>query len=366
MRRGPRTLACALLATVAGAACTDFEDPTTVIDLRALAVQVEPSEIVLSVDLTDPRNPVVDPASNLPLAVTPLVADPMGGGRELTYTILGCPNDPFAAAPPGAGQGGGAFPSGGARTTVGSALCDEASPNTWTLMPEMTVPAGGAPPTFIVQPTADQLRAAFMADIFPDQFGNLHGGFDLGMPFVLDIKIAANDDEEIRVIKRALYWALPINDDQRPNQTPVMASMKSYPARDEATLLPFPDTEVPVDAGTPFEVRAGTKVWFEPARAVAEENYQTTVIDPDTHLAKPYTVEQETLRYRFFATAGTFAPAQTSSELLPGFVEITEPHIESEYSAPTDFTGPVTLWVVVRDERGGESWLERQLVITPP
>jgi hypothetical protein len=42
-------------------ACTNFEDPTTVIDLRALAVQVQPSEIVLSVDLTDPRNPTVDP-----------------------------------------------------------------------------------------------------------------------------------------------------------------------------------------------------------------------------------------------------------------------------------------------------------------
>ena len=96
MRRGG-TLVCALLAAVAGA-CTNFEDPTTVIDLRALAVQVEPSEIVLSVDITDPRNPTVDPASNPPLAVTPLVADPAGGDRELSYTILGGPKDAFAAA----------------------------------------------------------------------------------------------------------------------------------------------------------------------------------------------------------------------------------------------------------------------------
>lgn len=365
MRRGG-TPACALAVAAAAAtsACTDFENPTTVIDLRALAVRVEPSEILLNVDLTDPRNPMVDPMNNPELAVTPLVGDPKGGGRDLTYTILACPNDPFAAAPPGAGQGGGPFPSGGARTTVGSALCDETSPNTWTLMGATTVPAG-PPPTFRVQPTVDQLRAAFMADIFPDQFGNLHGGFDLGMPFTLDLKIVAGS-EEIRAIKRALYWAVPIDPAQVPNQTPVMASLSSYPARDPATLLPFPGTVLPVDEGVPFEVKAGNHVWFEPERAVREP-YWTTVIDPNTHQAVPMYVEHETLRYRFFATAGSFAPAQTSSEPLPGFVpdDPNAVHIESEYTAPTDMTGPVTLWIVVRDDRGGTSWLERPLLITP-
>jgi hypothetical protein len=362
-RAGAPARVLSLLLLAAGAvACTNFEDPTTVIDLRALAVQVEPSEIVLSVDLTDPRNPTVDPNNNPLLAVTPLVADPEGRRRALRYTILACPNDPFAAAPPGAGQGGGAFPSGGARTTVGSALCDEASPNTWTLMAPTTVEAG-APPTFMVQPTADQLRAAFMADLFPDQFGNIHGGFDLGMPFVLDLRIDA-DYESIRVIKRALYWALPINAYQVPNQNPVMASLVSYPDRDPATLLPFPPNAMTtVEPGTPFEVKAGTKVWFEPARAEAEP-YWTTVIDANTHQAVPFAVEKETLRYRFFATAGTFSPAQTSSELLPGVVAIGPVHIESQYTAPADYIGPVTLWVVVREDRGGESWLERQLEIT--
>ena len=163
--------------------------------------------------------------------------------------------------------------------------------------------SGGTPPTFTVQPTAEQLRAAFMADLFPDQFGNIHGGFDLGMPFVLDLKIDAGS-ESIRVIKRALYWALPVSDQQVPNQNPVMASLVSYPDRDPATLLPFPpDAVTTVEPGTPFEVKAGTKVWFEPARAEAEP-YWTTVIDANTHQAVPLQVEKETLRYRFFATAG--------------------------------------------------------------
>jgi hypothetical protein len=358
-------------AALAGApACTSFEDPTTVIDLRALAVQVEPSEIILSVDLTDPRNPTVDPANNPPLMVTPLVADPKGDNRELTYTILACPNDPFAAAPPGASQGGGPFPSGGARTTVGSALCDETSPNTWTLMDATPVPAG-PPPTFTIQPTVDQLRAAFMADIFPDQFGNLHGGFDLGMPFTLDLKIAAANGEEIRTIKRALYWAVPVSDMQTPNQNPVMDSVVSYAARDPDTLEPIYGVTTPVEAGVALPVPAGSKLWLEPARAVAEP-YWTTVIDPDTHQAKAIRVDQETVRYRFFATAGSFSPAQTSSEPLPGVMVITEVHIESEYSAPADISGIpadamgrrlVTVWIVARDDRGGTAWLERQLEI---
>src|SRR5262249_42708228 len=112
-------------------ACTNFANPTLVVDLRILAVDVEPSEVILDADLTDPANPTV--ANNPSITVTPLIIDPAGGGRTVTYTISACPNDPFAPGAPGSGMGAAAFPSGGARTTVGSALCDENSPTTWLL-----------------------------------------------------------------------------------------------------------------------------------------------------------------------------------------------------------------------------------------
>ena len=60
-----RALATLLLASAA-AACTTSPDPTTVVDLRVLAVKVEPSEIILDADLSDPANPIVDPANNPP------------------------------------------------------------------------------------------------------------------------------------------------------------------------------------------------------------------------------------------------------------------------------------------------------------
>jgi hypothetical protein len=365
-------------------ACTDFENPTTVIDLRMLAVAAEPSEIILNVDISDPMMPTLDPASNPPIMLTPLIADPVGDGRELLYTIRACPNNPFAAAPPSGGQGGGAFPSGGARTTVGSALCEDGAPNTWTLISgtipprDPTLAALTVQPAVEVHPDMDQLTRAFMADIFPDQFGNLHGGFDLGMPFTFDITIDAGT-EQIRGIKRVLYWAQRINAAQVANKTPLIDKLSAFYTRDEETFEPVEVLEdiVPPDPTRPaeptFTVQAGKRsVWIMPSPGVAEP-FETTVIDPDTHRAVPFTVERETLRYRFFATAGTFTPAMTSSERNPAFDVLAPIRIESEYTLPTadqiptDANGhaTVTIWVVVRDDRGGESWQERRLLITP-
>ena len=96
MNRPPLLLLAAALGAVS--ACTDFANPTTVVDLRLLAVRTEPSEIILDADLSNPAMPVVDPANNPPVVVTPLIIDPRGGGRQVTYTISACPNDPFAPA----------------------------------------------------------------------------------------------------------------------------------------------------------------------------------------------------------------------------------------------------------------------------
>jgi hypothetical protein len=366
---------CALLLVAAsGLGCTDFQNPTTVVDLRMLAVEIEPSEIILNADLGNPSMPVVDPASNPPLVVTPLVVDPRGDGRPVTYTISACPNDPFAPAPPGGGQGGGAFPSGGARTTVGSALCDENSPTTWLLTPSPAV----AGDSVTVQPSVDELAVAFMKDIFPDQYGNLHGGFDLGMPLTLDIKVDA-DGEQIRAVKRVLYWAHPIDAAQIPNHNPTIDAVDLFYERDDATFDPVDTPEpIPHNAAADFDVdvKPGvTSLWIRPSKGDAE-SFETTVIDPGTHQAIPFTVPRETLRYRFFATAGTFSPATTSSEPERGFVATGPIHIESEYSLPAvnqlavDAAGHavVAIWIVVRDDRGGESWQQRNLRLTvaPP
>ena len=98
------------------------------------------------------------------------------------------------------------------------------------------------------------------------------------------------------------------------------------------------------------------------------------MIDPDTHQAVPFTVPRETLRYRFFATAGIVrsrhhrraSPTPASSPRdrstssrstrLPGAAQVT---------LDADGLATVTIWVVVRDDRGGESWAVRTLLVTP-
>ena len=223
----------------------------------------------------------------------------------------------------------------------------------------------------MVQPTINQLAVAFMTDIFPDQYGNVHGGFDLGMPLTLDIKVEAGT-EQIHAVKRILYWARRIDDAQLPNQLPLIESVSTYPERDVDTFDPLGTVET-IDPVAPLVVPAGTtSIWIEPARGTAE-SFETTVIDPETHQAVPFTVPRETLRYRFFATAGSFAPAITQSEPDPGFVPKGPIHIESEYRLPNaaqvtldaDGLATVTIWIVVRDDRGGESWQLRQLELTP-
>jgi len=362
--RGFARLACALAVFAGGGACTNFANPTMVVDLRVLAVAVEPSEIILDADLSDPTMPVVDPANNPPLTVTPLIVDPAGGGRPVTYTVSACPNNPFAPAPPGSGQGAGAFPSGGARTTVGSALCDPTSPTTWLLTAD-PVPNGTAATVAL---TIDQLTAAFMTDVFPDQYGNLHGGFDLGEPLTLDIKVDAGG-EEIHAVKRVLYWAQRIDAAQKPNQTPRIDTVLAY-ARDPYNQQP----EVPVsivDPNMPLALDPGvSRRWIQPSPGDTE-SYETTIIDPDTHRAVPYTVAHETLRYHFYSDLAAWNPGITSSEPPPGFVATQPVHLEAEFVAnfdtiPTDADGKAlaTIWIVVSDDRAGESWTTRQIQLS--
>ena len=68
----------------------------------------------------------------------------------------------------------------------------------------------------------------------------------------------------------------------------------------------------------------------------------------------------ESLDYSFYTTAGTLSDLRstdTTASGQPGF-------ITSDYTAPKS-PGPVRLWIVVRDGRGGTGWLERDFTIVP-
>jgi len=365
-------LAAGLLAL---SACGNFQDPTTIVDLRVLAVDTDPSEIILdtTVDLsTTPPSYTLDEASDLAFRVQPLLVDPPAdaAGKTVTWTLVACPNNPYGAPPP-SGQGG-AMTFGGARSTVGSDLCPDDPTLTWPLVTQADNAQAGDTLTVRIDPA--NLVTAFSRDIYVDQFGQFHGGFDLGEPLALQLT-ATDGTTTVTAVKRELFWATRISPDQQPNQTPIIPLVLTYPDRDPATAEPV-GAVTPLLDGEPALVAPGGQLWLQPIMpAGTAEPYVTTVIDPGTHLAVPDHVDRERIRYAFYATAGFFSPQRTVSELPVGFVPVgpNPIHLEAQYNAPAGVDGLpldpmgrplVRVFIVVRDERGGESWVERQLVIS--
>jgi hypothetical protein len=367
-----------ILAVVLGTACTSFEDVTTIRDLRIIGAAAEPSEIILTITglPTDPAAPIdpsalaIDPASIPPIRLMPLIVDPPSEavGRPVSYSVTACPNNPYGASPPmNMGGGGGPIPSGGARSSVGSTLCT----GVMSAWPFGAGVAAGAPVD--IQLTPDQLLTAFKADVFLDQYGQIHGGFDLGMPLNLQLDVTNGVDTAIAV-KRVLFWAAMLPG-QKPNVAPTIPRIDQYRARDEKTWDPVGPV-TPFEEGATTRVALGTKLFLRPELPPAVvESYVTTVISRDPpHQAMPVTVERERIRYAYYATAGSFDPARTVSELIPGVPGTV--HLESAYSPPLSLdevppdpvTGQrlVTVWIVIRDDRGGESWVTRRIALDPP
>ena len=222
--------------------------------------------------------------------------------------------------------------------------------------------------------TPDQIAAALATDVFPGHLGQPHGGFDLGLPISLEITARAGDETAIG-IKRVVFWPVPLAPEHRANNNPEILEVRLYGERDPETLDPVGEMEVFAADGT-RPLPAGQPIWFE-AAGVLSESYLTSVIDRTTDEIRIQEVPAETIRYAYFATAGKFVPPETTSELPFGAAPGDRVHIESHYEPPAaselmvdPTTGrkekQVTVWLVVRDERGGSSWVERHLLIQPP
>jgi len=274
--------ALAVWGALLAGGCTSFADPSTVTDLRVLAVRTEPSEIILDVS-----TPAEAAASVIPdILVTPLVADPTGGGRPLSVTVTACANDPTAPSPPNNGDDPTNFPAGGARTTVGSALC-AGSPTELPIAADVDLASTAA---VTARLPAAWVADAFRRDVFAGADGAVHGGFDLGMPVVFQMTARAGD-ETVQAIKRVTFWLRPLRDDQVANQSPVVSSVQVYDRRDETTAEPVPDAVRALESDTPLEV-PDSGLWVEPAPAQAEP-YVTAVIDRLTGQVIPHDIARE-------------------------------------------------------------------------
>ncbi len=323
------------LFVVAGslAGCSaDFDNVTTVKDLRVLAVVAEPSELL------------VDDLAALPdefptVTVRPLIVDP-AGPRPIAVSAVACVNAEQATE-----RGRDRGPAGARDTLVMGPCPVEGS------VPLELVAADPAPLEPNVElrfaPTRAFVAAAFASDPFS------RGPLSLrATPLTIELSIAAGGESDVGR-KRVIGTERPVAG-QAPNANPIV------PALNVRALREGPET--PLDPGTPEStLRTGGRVFVNPVPAISEP-YSTFELGA----TMPIAVDKETLRYAYYARFGSFAPAQTSSE--PPRV-ITEPagFIQSEYRAPAEAPpdGLDPIWVVVRDERAGQSFIRGTMRVVP-
>ncbi|TMA17785.1 MAG: hypothetical protein E6J85_16250 [Deltaproteobacteria bacterium] len=132
------------------------------------------------------------------------------------------------------------------------------------------------------------------------------------------------------------YTTIVVHDDSRPaNRNPDLASIRIGP-----------------DGGVDIAADGTTAV---PPSSVQR---LTPVPAPD---AKEATADgPEKLGYSFFATAGSLSSLRSTDTTATG--EPADTFVD--WTAPSA-TGPLRLWVVVRDGRGGTAFLERSISVSP-
>jgi hypothetical protein len=134
---------------------------------------------------------------------------------------------------------------------------------------------------------------------------------------------------------------------------------------------------IPTDAFAPMatptlSLANGDELFVQPVFTDALAEHYFLRVRNATTKAVETKCRKELLTFQFFATAGTFEPAERTSELPPFLTVPDNGHIptDSQWKKPKDGAGlpadgRVTLWVVTRDERGGASFSSRTFVVAP-
>ncbi len=305
-------------AVVAGPllGCADFESEEVVLDLRPLAATAEPPEIfVIVADGSDLGLVVKVTADPSPSRVTWLVVNPKAPAVPMNVSIEAC-------------------------LVTDDRRCD---PEGTTLpLGTLTAPPG----TFGVDfaPTAAQLNTWLAEDAYRG-FGGLY--------VMLVARVEQAGFPPDRVAKLVTYNVpfVPRGEGQDPpppklpNQNPMLDAVR------------IGDVETTVD-GEVVELAAGRRVELEPLfdREAIEQTYPVVTFPTGAGEVPGYRVLTETFEIKFWVTEGLDVGA-------------TELHSRSALGDRTDFvtgiTAPVTpgsdatLYAIIRDDRGGESFTTR-------
>jgi len=313
-----------LAAAAALLACTGSVDTADrVHDLRMLGMRAEPPEVVLPVAFRPDGSVVsVGPRPPLPpITLTGLIADPGGGGRAVDYEISIC-----------------------SERDSETARCLGDSPGYRVLGEGQVTPTAlGAEPSVTFTPTWEDLSGAVVEDPYH--------GFG-GLPVALQLEVRAGD-EAVVGIKRVVFTASLGAPLPPPNRNPALDGVTyAGAAWAEGASVDFNGTVHPGFRGS--TVTSDNPIEVTPTASLFED-YDRTAFDGSTvHFSEAW-------RYSFFATAGSFSPASAGGNGPPGTQPGQGDPVDTKWMPDLgEAGGPVTVWIVVRDGRGGETWVVRQ------
>jgi hypothetical protein len=307
------------------------EDPTYVKDLRVLGMSFEPPELLAPTCDALRGTGTGDGGIDLglltlaqPVQFKALISDPDGGGRPLTYRLLACSavgdrecdnRDDFVV-----------FDGG---TTTAGVFEDRFS--------LLTRPArdGGFIPDILNLPDGVPLLQSVLEQ---DSFRGLGG---VRVPVMLEISTGS----ERIYAQKLMILGCRFFGEQKPNATPVLPGV-------ELEGKPWPEDEVRELAGKgPFAI-------VPEDFSALEEDY----VVPSFQLT-PVKL-RESWKIAWYADWGTMSPFETGGTNAVGM----SGQLRSRWSPGTTPTEPrvVTFTMMVRDGRGGQSWLIRKARWTPP
>ena len=243
---------------------------------------------------------------------------------------------------------------GGARDTVGRGDCaadslvlgeGDAPPGADGVIP-MAMPLVVTKPMILAALTADPLGAVY------------------GLPLTVEITLSAGEGdtrEEVIGRKRILFTPR-LSPEQVPNQNPLVPGLVFRRGDDGSPQV----VSLTDPLASPPQVHLGETITVEPSPGT-KETYPTRIGDRATGRLSTQTVT-EALRYAFFTTEGTFAPAPNQHRTV-GDSQPQTNGVESHYHAPRSLlpgaSDLVWLWIVVRDERGGQSFVQVAVRLVP-
>jgi hypothetical protein len=314
----PARLMISLVALVSLAACSyDFERSSEVLDRRILAVRVEPPELVGGGALADSvqaRALVVDPAD--PLAVA-----------QLSWSACLFP----ALSNAGVGEGE-------------NKRCPE-----------------GKDTLQLASSTGPLSSAAVNIPVPPEVEGLLASGSDVPIAQI-QVQLAVGSDQGDLVAVKQVAVSSVLHEGQEPNRNPVVKGLTLDGAdwlSDSPPTLSYGDCpdekKKEVEAKDKSLVRV-CEHEIEPLFDESEAQYYY-----DRGLSGETELQRERLRFSWFTDAGSWR-RDTTTQKDPRDPSPDNVGPKTSWREPPEKTARATVWVVVRDGRGGTTWERREVL----